>query len=308
MDSATEMRVFAAAVEHGGFAAAAEPLGLTPSGVSKAISRLEARLGVRLLERTTRRIALTPEGALYVEAAQRILAEIDEAEATVVEGRGRPQGRLRVNSGVAFAVHQLAGALFEFHTSYPEVSLDLQVTDRIVDLAAEGADIGIRTGPVWDERLVARRFGEIRRVICASPAYLAASGIPRSANELAHHACINMLSSPHLSLWPFRGPGSTVELVETRGPLNVDNAQAALALGLEGLGLIRLGDFLVSTAVREGRLVPVLADVHHVEPVPISLVFLPGRQRLPRLRVFIDFVAERFHGSPWRIGEPAAGR
>ncbi|HEV2605718.1 MAG TPA: LysR substrate-binding domain-containing protein [Microvirga sp.] len=294
------MAVLVAAVDQGGFAAAADSLGLTASGVSKTVSRLETRLGVRLLERTTRRIAPTPEGAQYIETARRILADIEEAEAALVEGRGRPQGRLRVNSGVAFAVHQLAPALGTFSIRYPDVQLDLQVTDRIVDLAAEGADLAIRTGAVSDERLVARGFGEIRRVICASPNYLESRGTPRGPADLQGHACINMLSSPHLSLWPFRGDGG-VHLVETRGPLNVDNAEAALALGLAGQGLIRLGDFVVANAVRDGRLVAVLKECHHVEPVPISLVFPPGRQRLPRMRVFLDFIMERFHASPWRL-------
>jgi DNA-binding transcriptional LysR family regulator len=301
MDRAHEMAIMIAAVDHGGFAAAAAVLHLTPSGVSKAVSRLEARLGVRLLERTTRRLTPTLEGAQYIDAARRILADMNEAEAAIVAGRGRPQGRLRVNSSVAFVVHQLAPALRAFREQYPDVQLDLQVTDRLVDLAAEGADVGIRTGAVGDERLVARRFGEIRRVICASPEYLSRAGRPQAPADLEAHACINMLSAPHLSLWPFRASDGTVSLVETRGPLNVDNAEAALALGIAGQGLIRLGDFVVAGAVREGRLVPVLTDVHHVEPVPISLVFPPGRQRLPRLRVFLDFVLEQFHSSPWRL-------
>lgn len=302
MDRAQEMAVLVAAVDQGGFAAAAKALGLTPSGVSKTVSRLEARLGVRLLERTTRRITPTHEGAQYIEAARHILADMDEAEAAVIEGRGRPQGRLRVNSGVAFAVHQLAPTLGEFSERYPQVRLDLQVTDRIVDLAAEGADIAIRTGPVVDDRFAVRRFGEIRRVICASPDYLSRAGTPKSAADLQAHVCINMLPSPYLSLWPFRQADGAISLIETRGPLNVDNVEAALAFGLAGQGLIRIGDFVVANAVREGRLVPVLTDIHHVEPVPISFVFQPGRQRLPRVRVFMDFVVERFQASPWRLG------
>jgi len=300
MDRATEMAIVVEVLDKGGFTAAADILGLTPSAVSKAVTRLETRLGVRLLERTTRQVAPTPEGAAYVESARRILAEIEHTEAAVMEGKGRPSGRLRVNSGTAFVVHQLARVLPEFLERYPDLRLDLTVSDRIADLVAEGADVAIRTGAIADDRLAARRFAEIRRVICASPAYLERYGIPRAPSDLAHHRCINIASSPSLSLWPFQIDGRS-EVIETRGPMNVDNAESILALGLAGLGIIRLGNLVVANAIREGRLVPLLTDMHVADPVPISLVFPAGRQRLPRVRVFIDFVVEHFKTSPWQI-------
>jgi len=300
MDRATEMAIVVEVLDKGSFTGAADALGLTPSAVSKAVTRLEARLGVRLLERTTRRVAVTPEGATYAESARRILAEIDQAETAIMEGRGQPSGRLRVNSGTAFLVHQLAGVLPDFLERYPDIRLDLTVSDKIVDLIAEGMDIAIRTGAVGDDRLAARRFAEIRRVICASPAYLERHGIPRTPDDLARHSCINMVSNMQLSLWPFQVEGQT-KVIETRGSVNVDNAESVLALGLAGLGIIRLANLVVADAVRAGRLVPLLTDIHVADPVPISLVFPPGRQRLPRVRAFIDFVVEHFKTSPWQI-------
>lgn len=294
------MAIIAAILECGGFTAAAKTLGLTPSALSKAVTRLEQRLGVRLLERSTRRIAPTPEGAAYAEAARRILNDINETEASVMAERGRPQGRLRVNVSTAFITHHLAAALPDFHAAYPDIHLDLTVSDRIVDLIAEGMDIAIRMGAIGDERLGVRRVAEFRRVICASPGYLERHGVPQTPADLMQHSCINMASARHLSLWPFRS-GDRVEVIETRGPLTADSAEGTLALGLAGLGLIRLADLVVAHAVRDGRLVPVLTDTHHVEPVPLSLVFPPLRQRFPRVRVFIDFIVERFQSSPWRI-------
>jgi DNA-binding transcriptional LysR family regulator len=301
MDRATEMAIITEVLDRGGFTVAAQALGLTPSAVSKAVTRLEARLGVRLFERTTRRIAPTPEGAVYAEAARRILADIDQAEAAVMEGQGQPSGRLRVNTGTAFLVHQLARVLPDFLARFPDIHLDLTVSDHMVDLVAEGADIAIRTGAVGDDRLVARRFAEIRRVICASPAYLERWGTPLEPSDLAGHCCINVASSPSLSLWPF-DVGGRSEVVETRGSVSADNVAGILALGLAGAGIVRLANLVVADAVRDGRLVPLLSNRHVADPTPISLVFPPGRQRLPRVRVFIDFIAERFKGSPWQVG------
>jgi DNA-binding transcriptional LysR family regulator len=300
MDKARDLEILVASVDRGGFTGAAEALGLTPSAVSKAMTRLEARLGVRLLERTTRRVIPTREGASLVEEGRRILAAIEDAEAAVVEGRGAPRGLVRVASSVAFAIEHLAPALPDFRARHPEVDIDLGVSDRVVDIIGDGFDVGIRTGPPQDDRLVARRFAEIRRVICGAPDYLARHGTPRSPDDLARHVCINISTAPHLSLWPFRGP-SGPRLVETRGRVVVDDANAILALGLAGLGLFRLGDFITARAIRSGALVPVLVDQHVSEPVPLHLVHPPGRQRLPKVRVFLDFVAERFGSNAWRV-------
>ncbi|MFC4172235.1 substrate binding domain-containing protein [Microvirga sp. GCM10011540] len=207
-----------------------------------------------------------------------------------------------MNASIAFVVHQLAAALPDFHASFPDIRLDLTLSDHVIDVIAEGVDVAVRIGAVKDERLGFRRIAEIRRVICASPAYLAQHGAPLEPTDLAHHSCINVASSPHLSLWPFRRQDG-IEIVETRGPLNVDNAEGVLALGVAGLGIIRLADLVVANAIREGRLVPILTEVHQSEPVPVSLVFPALRQRLPRVRAFIDFMVARFGSSPWRLDD-----
>jgi DNA-binding transcriptional LysR family regulator len=300
MDRAGAMELVVAVVESGGFTAAGQRLGLTPSAVSKAVTRLEARLGVRLFERTTRRLALTQEGASYVEAARRILAEIDGVEQAVTASRTEARGLVRVNASVAFAVHHLAAALPAFRARWPEVAVDLTVSDARVDPVLAHVDVTIRTGPVGDDRLVGRKFAETNRIIAASPAYLAAHGAPTAPDDLARHACINLTSSRDLALWAFRTPEG-VRTIDTTGSILVDNAVTSLALGLAGIGVVRLGDIILGEAIREGRMIPLLVDRHVAAPAPLHLVFLPGRQRLPRVRAFLDFVSETFGASPWRL-------
>jgi DNA-binding transcriptional LysR family regulator len=299
MDRATEMEILVVAIDRGSFTAAADRLGLTPSAVSKAVSRLEDRLGVRLIERTTRRIALTAEGRTFYDASHRILGDISDAEASVMEFSGRPQGVLTVNSSVAFALSQLAPALPDFVEAYPDIRLDLQIADRRVDIIAENIDIGIRTGPVGDERLVSRRFNDFCRVIVASPAYLAHRGTPTHPDELARHTCINH-SAAGMASWPFR-IGHDVRQVETRSSVLADAAASTFALVLAGVGISRLAGFIVAEAIRDGRLVPLFEDCHVSEPVPLHLVYQPGRQRLPKVRVFLDFVSRRFGANVWKL-------
>lgn len=299
MDRAAEMSVLVASVEAGGFTAAAERLGLTPSAVSKAVTRLEARLGVRLLERTTRRLDLTGEGRAYVEAARRILNEIDDLDAEVMARRTEAKGVVRVNAGVAFAIFQLAGALPELRRRHPDITVELAISDHVVDVIASGTDIAIRTGPVADERLVGRKFAEAHRVIAASPAYLARHGTPRAPDDLARHTCINLTAVRHLSLWPFRTKDG-VRTRDTSGAVMVDNAIGALELARAGFGIVRLGDIVLKRALETGELVPILTDVHVSEAVPLHLCYPPGRQRLPRVRAVLDFLEATFRDSPWK--------
>jgi DNA-binding transcriptional LysR family regulator len=300
MDRATEMAVLVASIEHGGFTAAAERLGLTPSAVSKAVTRLERRLGTKLLARTTRRIALTTEGQTYFDAAKRILADLDDVESTLMARQAEVSGRVRINVGVAFAVYQLAPVLTEFRRRHPDVQLELSISDHIVDVIGSGIDVAIRTGPIGDDRLVGRRFADIRRVICASPDYLAEYGMPRAPEDLTRHTCINVTTVRHFSLWPFRTKAGVVT-IDTAGAAMVDNAIGCLALGIAGFGIVRLGDLLLKEAIENGQLVPILTEHHVAETVPLQLVFPPGRQRVPRVAAFLDFIAERFRDSPWQV-------
>ena len=295
----SEMTAFVRAVELGGFSTAARDMGLTPSAISKLVTRLEDRLGVRLLNRTTRKLALTPEGEAYFHRTQRILADIDEAENEVAQFRTQPKGLLRINVGTAFGMHQLSPALPAFLAANPEVQVELTVTDRVVDLIEEGADLGIRLGTLPDSSLVARKICDVERVVCASPAYLRKNGTPKRPDDLLRHNCLAISYSPSLRRWPFAS-GDGVRHVEVAGNVSANTAESLLQLALLGVGIIRLSDVIVGEAVRDGRLVVLLQDVHHAEPVPLHAVYPQGRHRSPRVAAMIDFLVERFGSAPWR--------
>lgn len=270
-----------------------------PSAVSKLVTRLEQRLRVRLLHRTTRRLALTSEGDVYFARARQILADIEEAEAQVAKLRGAPRGHLRVNTSIGFGVHQLAPALPDFLTRYPEIEVELSLTDRIVDLVSEQADMTIRAGRIVDTTLTARKLADFTRTICASPSYLARCGVPSSPADLTKHSCILMaFQTPNR--WAFRARGK-MEDIEITPRVMTDNSEAALRLALEGAGIVRLSDIMVAEPIRRGLLVPLLADAHYAEPVALSALYLAGRHRLPKVRVFLDFLIERFSSAPWNI-------
>jgi len=306
MDAISDLRVFVRVMDRGSFSAAAKDLGLTPSAVSKLISRLEDRLGVRLLERSTRRLALTPEGETFLARARRIVADIEEAEAEVAQARGAPRGILRVNSGTAFGLHQLAPALADFLARYPDIDLDLSITDRLVDLIEEQADIAVRSGHIPEGPFIQRKIADLQRVICAAPSYLQRRGTPKAAADLKQHDCI-VVAGPGLNRWPFK-TRSGIDVVEVRPRVSTDDAEAALRLAIEGAGIVRLSDVIVGGPLRAGELTALLTDVHHVEPFPLAAIYPAGRQRLPRVKVFIDFLAERFGSAPWRLpGLPLPG-
>ncbi len=299
MDATSDLRVFVRAVDRGSFSAAARDLGLTPSAVSKLVSRLEDRLGARLLERSTRRLALTPEGETFFARAKRIVADIEEAEEEVTRIRGAPRGRLHINSGTAFGLHQLAPALAGFLARYPEIDLELSITDRLVDLIEEQSDIAVRSGHIPKGPFVQRKIADLQRVICAAPAYLAQRGTPKVAADLKEHDCI-VVAGPGLNRWPFE-TRSGVDVVDVHPRVTTDDAEAALRLAVEGAGIVRLSDVIVGGPLHRGELVALLTDVHHVEPFPLAAIYPAGRQRLPRVAVFIEFLVERFGSAPWRV-------
>lgn len=302
MDTSSDLRVFVRVMDRGSFSSAASELGLTPSAVSKLVSRLEDRLGARLLARSTRRLVLTPEGEAFLARARRIVADIEEAEAEVARVRGAPRGTLRINCGTAFGLHQLAPALADFLARYPEIDVDLSITDRLVDLVEEQADIAMRSGRLPSGPFVQRKVADLQRVICAAPSYLARRGTPRTAADLKNHDCI-VVATPGLARWPFSTP-SGVDIVEVRPRVISDDAEAALRAALAGAGIVRMADVIVGGPLRRGELVALLTDTHHVEPFPLAAVYPAGRNRLPRVAVFIDFLMERFAHAPWRGDAP----
>jgi DNA-binding transcriptional LysR family regulator len=302
-DRALEMTTLVAAAEHGGFSAAARALGVTPSAVSKTISRLEARLGVRLLNRTTRRLTPTADGETLVARGRHILAELDEAEMEVTRARGSPRGLLRLHTLVAFGLHQLPPVLPEFLRRYPEVSIELAVTDRLVDLVEEGGDLAVRSGQLRDSSLIARKICETERVICAAPSYLKRHGTPRKPEDLLKHNCIVISGYPQLRRWPFDDPQAAggIRTIEVGGNVAANNAENVLQMALLGVGVVRLGELVTAEHIRRRRLVPILVDSHHVEPLPLHAVYPQSRLRSPKVAAMVDFLIEQFAHAPWRI-------
>jgi DNA-binding transcriptional LysR family regulator len=303
IESSLAMLAFVRAVECNGFTPAARDLGVTPSAVSKLVTRLERRLGVRLLQRSTRRLALTAEGEIYFERMQRIVGEIEDAESDVMRFGGEPRGRVRMSLGTAFATYALVPALPEFMARFPEITLDLVVTEYPVDLVEAGIDLAIRIGPLGDVNLAARRIGDLERVISAAPAYLEKYGVPKKPEDLARHNCLTVAGIAGQPEWPFRGPGG-VRTVAVKGNLTVNNAETLYELAVLGLGVIRLSDIIVGPAIRSGRLVPILVAAHQPEPLPLHAVYTPTRRRPARFDAVIQFLLEKFASSPWRLPHP----
>lgn len=293
MTPETDMSIFVRVVERGSFAAVAEEVGLTPSGISKLVTRLEDRLGVKLLQRTTRQLSLTPEGEIYLARSRDILATIEAAEAEVTAARGKPRGLIRVNTGTAFGKHMLTPALPAFFARYPDISMELSIADRRVDLIAEQADVAIRTGQLGDSSLVSRRITGMHRVICASPAYLARHGTPQTASDLVHHNCLKLSGFWRLAQWPLWIDGRIAQ-VQVKGNITCDSAELMLDMALQGLGIVRISNFLGQSALDRGDLVPILTDVHADTPADVTALMPPGRQNLTRVRAFVDFLIENF--------------
>lgn len=293
-----DFSAFALVVEKGSFREAAASLNLTPSAISKLITRLENRLGVRLLTRTTRRLVLTTEGETFYLRVRDILAAIADAESEISLARQTPRGRLRINSMTGFAFHELSRVLPTFMSRYPDVTIELAVTDRVVDLLAENVDIGIRSGTITDDSLVARKIADFERRLYAAPSYLERRGTPMSPEDLKNHDCVVSQGKQPFH-WPFIINGRLTEVAIT-SRLVVDNAETALRIAITGGGIVRVADILVHEAVRSGQLVPLLNDHNAPDAIPLSVIYPQGRQRMPKARVFIDFLIEEFSKAPWR--------
>lgn len=301
-DRALELGTLVAAADHGGFSAAARALGVTPSAVSKTITRLESRLGVRLLNRTTRRLTPTADGETLIARGRQILAELDEAEMQVTRSRGLPRGLLRLHTLVAFGLHSLPPVLPEFLRRYPDVQVEISISDRLVDLVEEGGDLAVRSGRLADSSLVARKICDTERLICAAPAYLKRHGTPRRPEDLLRHNCIVISGNPQLRRWPFDDPqvAGGIRAIEVGGTVSANNAENVLQMALLGLGIVRLGDLVTAEHIRAGRLVPILVDRHHVEPLPLHALYPQSRLRSPKVAAMVDFLIEKFAHAPWR--------
>lgn len=291
------MNAFARIVDLGSFAKAAKDLRVTPSALSKLVSRLEDRLGVRLLTRTTRRLALTSEGSLYLERARDVLELIGRTEADVSSTRNKPLGHLRINSSTGFARQTLLHAVPAFLQRYPEVTVDLTLTDRLIDPVAERVDIVIRGSPSAGSDLVVRKLAEGRRLICAAPSYLARAGTPRSAAELAQHNCIALSGQSPPTTWPLAADDGGVVRYLPKGNFACDNVGMLFDMAVGGHGIVRLADFVVGQAVRDGRLIEILTDLNRSDRISLWVLMPKGRFRSPRVQAFLDFMDEWLKGT-----------
>lgn len=297
MDIAHPMAVFVRAVDAGSLSAAARVLEVSPSAVSKQIRRLEDHLGVRLLNRSTRRVTLTGEGQVFYERCARIAAAIAETEALAGTMTGQVAGTLRVVATVGFAKAHLLPLFPEFLKRYPELELEIELTDRPVDLVEEGVDVAVRfTEQVADSSLVARRLAPNRRAVVASPAYLEAHGVPETPADLAGHNCLRLSTVQDWNDWDFED-GNGREVLHVDGNFVANSADAIYHAALAGLGIARLATYLVADDLRAGRLVHLLPGYRH-DTADILAVYPDRRNLAPRVRAFIDFLVEQLGPVP----------
>lgn len=288
-----EMEVFVQVVDSQSFSAAARRLSLTPSAVSKLVARLEVRLGARLLVRSTRGLHLTPEGASFHVRARDILESMAEAEREVSQD-STPRGRVRINTNVPFGRHCLLPLMAEFLARYPEIFIDLVLTDQVVNVREEKTDIAIRTGPLKDSGLVSRELGQSRFAVVASPAYLQGREAPAHPADLARHNCLGFGFIRHTQVWPFVDADGARLSVVPRGNMHVSDGETMRELALEGVGLARLARFHVGRDIAEGRLVPLLEPFNPGDTDPVHAVFIgPGKELPARVRAVLDFLYER---------------
>jgi LysR family transcriptional activator of dmlA len=294
MDKLSDLEFFTMLVKHGSLASLARDIGVTPPAVTSRLALLEKRLGVRLLNRTTRRISVTHEGEIYLENGTRILEELNELEKRISSSRASPRGKLRVNATFGFGRRHIAPAVVAFARKYPEVEVQLELTDRSVNLADQAFDIGIWFGPVPDSRMVARKIVTNQRLLCAAPAYLKAHGAPALPRDLQNHQCIVLRESDAAyGTWHFQR-GSKNETVKVRGALSTNDGEVGVLWALNGFGILMRSQWDSHAYLQNGKLVPVLqewtlpsADIYAVYPERANLS--------AKVTAFIEFLTEWFH-------------
>lgn len=298
MDRVVSMRVFVRAASAGSLSAAGRHLGMSPAMATKHVDALETRLGVKLFHRTTRRLSLTEPGSDYLQACQRILADIDEAEAAVASQRVKATGLLRISVPLTFGSRFIAPLIPEFSRKYPEVKVELGLSDTQTDLIADNWDMAVRIGRLADSPLQARRLGDSPMVVCAAPAYLDRRGVPRRVTELAQHNCLSYTLSPTQDArhWMF---GARADIkAPINGNLLANNGDALLAAALQGQGLIYQPHFIVGKALQQGRLVALKLDKPVVDLGGIFVLYPPDRRPPAKVRVMIDYLVEAFAEAP----------
>lgn len=293
-----DLQTFVAVVEAGSFTAAADRLGIAKSAASRRMASLESRLGVQLLQRTTRRLNLTDTGRSFYERSARILADLDEAEAAVLQEHGELRGKLRIALPLSFSISHMGKPIAEFARRYPKVTFDLDLNDRRVDLVQEGADLALRIGRLSDSSLIARRLFDSHTVVCASPAYLEEYGVPKTAEDLRDHHCLvyGNLSDP--TRWVGRDKEGTEHPVDVQAALSATSGDFLSQMAAKGLGIALQPTFIAGELIQRGELLPLLTD-YEWPTMPAYAVYPPTRHLSFRVRTFIDFLVEYFSGTPY---------
>jgi DNA-binding transcriptional LysR family regulator len=302
MDQLSAMRAFIRVVETGNFTRAADALRMPKATVTNLIQGLEAHLHTQLLNRTTRRVVVTTDGALYYERAARIVSEVEELDGSLSNSQSSPSGRLRVEMAGAFADWIVIPALCDFYAKFPDIRIDLGVGDRTVDYLAENIDCALRGGPPGDQSLIARRVSEIGLMTCASPGYIEKFGIPSSPQEIeTGHHCVNYFHAQTNRTLPFefRRDSEVVE-VASRYVVSVNDARSYVAAALAGLGVAQLPRFMVPDELARGQLVQILPE-WNVEPIPLFIVYPSNRHLSNKVRVFVDWLVKLLAG--WRLND-----
>lgn len=308
MDRQSEMSVFVKVVDSESFSSAARARKLTPSAVSKLVSRLEDRLGARLLNRTTRRISLTEEGRAFYQRCIPILAAIEEAERAVTELHAEPRGLLKVNCSTGLGQYHITPLMSKFASRYPSMRIQLTLTDSIVNLVEEEVDVAIRIGELQDSSLIARKIGIARRVVAGAPSYLRRVGVPKTPKDLRDHNCLTLSFETSLNQWEFTGINGA-QRMRVSGNFETNNATAMHQAALDGLGLIRSADFIIGPDIRAGRLVSVLTEFETDRTPHIYAVYSHSRHLSPKVRAFVDLIVDHFTPvPPWECQQESAAQ
>ena len=290
MDRITSMTAFVQVVDHGSFSAAAKRLELSPAMVTSHVQALEKRLGIQLLNRTTRKVSVTEAGRAFYERCTQILTEVEEAETAASDLHSTPRGTLRVNTSVALA-RLVTPLIADYVAKYPEVSFELIMTDRMIDLVEEGFDLALRAGPLPDSTLISRRLGLGRKTLCAAPAYLARRGTPKHPSDLAGHNCLTYMNSFLENHWRFTGPNGEHE-VDVSGNLRTNSIEGMRAAALSGLGICLMPALTIGPDIAAGRLVRLLPEFRTTEAI-IQAVYPSSRHLSLKVRTFLDFLVDR---------------
>lgn len=305
MDRLEAMTVFSQVVEQGSFARAADRLGLSASAVSRQLADLEEHLGVRLLNRTTRRLSLTESGQVFLQRTLQLLSDVEEAEAAVGAGALVPRGTLRLTCPTTFGERHVAPAVAEFGRRHPELKFDVELSDRVVDIVEEGIDLAIRIGAPGGQALVARRIGQTQLICCAAPSYLRRHGTPRHPRDLAAHRCLAYAYLGTRDVWRFIDRAGNEHAVRIAGPVHANSGGFLAAIATSGAGIALEPDFIVGADIERGALKALLTGFAP-PATPIHAVYASRRHLSAKVRAFVDFMVERFAGTASWLSLPAA--